>query len=233
MIIGRGTFSAAQMLAHMLDLWTEAVFVGEPTGSAPQFWGDHSVFRLANSGIAVSASPTWWQPGGPYDRRPYLPPQWAFEPRFEDYLAGRDAALQAILEGTLVTLEERVRNALAGGGRGALEAAVREWVRDPVNRYASATTNLNRVGYALLRDGAREDALEVFRLNVALHPDYANGWDSLGETLLAAGRREEGLAAYLRAYDLDPLVGRAAEVLDRAGLIPEAVPGDAEREEHR
>lgn len=215
-IIGRGTFSAAQMLAHMLDLWTEAVFVGEPTGSAPRFWGDHAVFRLENSGVAVSASPTWWQPGGPYDRRPYLPPTWAFEPRFEDYVAGRDPALGAILEGTLVTLEERVRAALARGRADSIPALVRAWAADPVNRHVSTTSELNGMGYALLRGGSTEDALVVFRANVDLHPEYANGWDSLGEALLGAGRNEEGLDAYRRAYELDPSVGRAAEVLARA-----------------
>jgi hypothetical protein len=216
-IIGRGTFSAAQMLAHLLDLWTDAVFVGEPTGSSPRFWGDHAVFRLKNSGILVSASPTWWQPGGPYDLRPFLPPTWAFEPRFDDYVAGRDPAIESILGDVPVSLERRVRDALAGGSADSLPAVVRSWATDPVNRYVPATSELNGVGYALLGEGSTEAALAVFRSNVQLHPGYANGWDSLGEALLAAGRHDEGLAAYRRAYELDPAVGRAAEVLERAG----------------
>jgi cytochrome c-type biogenesis protein CcmH/NrfG len=44
----------------------------------------------------------------------------------------------------------------------------------------------------------------VFRLNVAAHPDYANGYDSLGEALAGMGRTEEALAAYGRAIVLDP-----------------------------
>lgn len=238
-IIGRRTFSAAQALAHLLEDWTEAIFLGEPTGSSPRFYGDHSFFRLSNSGLLVSAAPTWWQPGGPYDDRPYLAPRLAFEPRFEDYLADRDPAVEAALRwDERVTLEERVLAALfpgeageAGAGaegeemraeagaEGAAAAAaatvVREWSADPVNRYARATAELNRLGYRLLREGRTEEALAVFRLNVGVHPTYANGWDSLGEALLAAGRREEGLDAYRRAFELDPDVGRAAEVLGR------------------
>lgn len=214
-IIGRGTFSAAQVLAHMFDTWTEATFVGEPTGSSPRFWGDHSFFRLPHSGLLVSASPTWWQPGGPYDRRPYLPPALAFEPRFDDYVAGRDPALAAILGDGAVSLEARVRGALAGGVE-EVAAVARAWGEEPVSRYVRLTSELNRLGYALLREDA-DAGLAVFRANVSLHPEYANGWDSLGEVLLAQGRTEEGLDAYRRAYALDPEVGRAAEVLDRHG----------------
>ena len=217
LIIGRRTFSAAQALAHMFDIWTEAVFVGEPTGSSPQFWGDHDFFRLPHSDLLVSASPTWWQPGGPYDRRAWLPPAWTFEPRFDDYVAGRDPALSAILEGALVALDARVADARRLGDEGAVAAAVRDWLADPVNRHAQATSELNRLGYALYREGAVEDALVVFRLNVEVHPAYANGWDSLGEILLAEGQAEAGLEAYRRAYALDPRVGRAAEVLSAHG----------------
>jgi hypothetical protein len=216
-IIGRRTFSAAQALAHMMDWWTEAVFVGEPTGSSPQFWGDHDFFRLPHSGLLVTAAPTWWQPGGPYDGRAYLPPAWTFEPRFEDYVAGRDPALAAIAEGRVVALEQRVREALATGRDDAVLTAVRAWEAEPVNRHASATRELNRIGYALYREGAAREALLVFRANVEAHPDYANGWDSLGEILLAEGDLEAGIEAYRRAFELDPKVGRAAQVLERHG----------------
>lgn len=215
-VIGRQTFSAAQVLAHELERWTAAIFIGEPTGSSPQFYGDHSFFRLAHSGLLVSAAPTWWQPGGPYDRRPYLPPRLAFEPRFEDYVAGRDPAVEAVLAwDERPTLGDLVLASLATGDSVAAEAAARAWSRDPVHRYVRATDELNRLGYRLLREGRTDEALAVFRLNVRVHPEYANGWDSLGETLLAVGRREAGLAAYRRAYELDPRVGRAAEVLGR------------------
>lgn len=215
-IIGRRTFSAAQMLAHQLDVWTEAIFVGEPTGSSPRFYGDHSFVRLEHSGVLVSAAPTWWQPGGPYDRRPFLPPTLAFEPRWEDYVGNRDPALEAVLGwDDRVTLGDLVLGALTASAAGEAARRVRRWSADPVHRYASATSELNRLGYRLLREGRTDDALAVFRLNVEVHPEYANGWDSLGEALLSVGRREEGLAAYRRAYELDPGVGRAAEVLER------------------
>ncbi|MFW6083699.1 MAG: hypothetical protein ACODAA_00610 [Gemmatimonadota bacterium] len=219
-IIGRRTFSAAQALAHELDRWTPAVFIGEPTGSSPQFWGDHRVVELANSGVDVSASPTWWQPGGPYDRRDFLPPLLAFEPWFADYVAGRDPAVEAVLawedQELRLDLDEDALTALTAGdtaGTARIAEAVAAWDANPIHRYRPATAELNRMGYALLRRDRSELALAVFRLNVELHPKYANGWDSLGEVLLHVGRRDEGLAAYRRAFELDPDVGRAAAVL--------------------
>lgn len=216
-IIGRRTFSAAQALAHELDRWTPAVFIGEPTGSSPQFWGDHRVIELSNSGVDVSASPTWWQPGGPYDRRDFLPPLLAFEPRFADYVAGRDPVMEAVLawerQDLRLELDEPALDALIAGDTTAVAVASRAWDANPVHRYRPSTAELNRIGYALLHEGRSDRALAVFRLNVELHPDYANGWDSLGEALLNVGRRDEGLAAYRRAFELDPCVGRAASVL--------------------
>lgn len=217
-IIGRQTFSAAQLLAHELDRWTGATFVGEPTGSSPQFWGDHRFTELKNSGVDVSASPTWWQPGGPYDRREYLPPLLAFEPRFEDFVADRDPVMDAVLdwENQELGLGNDVAHALADGDTAAAAAVVRDWDANPAYRYRSAATELNRLGYRLLADERVATALSVFRLNVDMHPGYANGWDSLGEALLRDGRHEEALAAYRRAYELDPRVGNAAAVLGRS-----------------
>ncbi|MFW6079342.1 MAG: BTAD domain-containing putative transcriptional regulator, partial [Gemmatimonadota bacterium] len=94
-------------------------------------------------------------------------------------------------------------------------AAVRAWSTDPANRYRSATSELNALGYRLLRAGRTDDALAVFRLNVRVHPVYANGWDSLGEGLVEAGRCEDALRAYRRALELDPRVGNAAEMVRR------------------
>ena len=40
--IGRVTFSAAETLASRIDQWTGATFVGEPTGSRPNHFGNEA-----------------------------------------------------------------------------------------------------------------------------------------------------------------------------------------------
>lgn len=63
---------------------------------------------------------------------------------------------------------------------------------------------VNVLGYELSQAGRHDDSIAVFRLNTELHPDSANAWDSLSDGYLAAGRREEALAAVRRVLELLP-----------------------------
>lgn len=97
-IIGRRTFSAAQNFATYLDVHTEAIFVGEPTGSCPTFNGESVEFTLPCTGTRVNISDLLWQSGWPWDRRPWIPPELYAPPTFAAYRAGRDVALEAIAQ---------------------------------------------------------------------------------------------------------------------------------------
>lgn len=81
---------------------------------------------------------------------------------------------------------------------------------------------LNGLGYALLgADPAR--AVALFELNAEAFPDSAGVWDSLGEALAAAGRREEAAGSYARSLAKNPVnpEGRAAwERLRRPAAAP-------------
>ncbi|HET9660393.1 MAG TPA: hypothetical protein VFP05_08675 [Thermomicrobiales bacterium] len=95
-IIGRRTFSAAQNFATYLDLHTNAIFVGEPTGSSPTFNGESVEFTLPCSGTRVNISDLLWQSGWPWDRRPWIPPDLYAPPTFAAFREGRDVCLEAI-----------------------------------------------------------------------------------------------------------------------------------------
>jgi hypothetical protein len=97
-VIGRRTWSAAQNLATYLDFHTNAIFVGEPTGSSPNFTGESIEFRLPWSGTRVNISDLYWQSGWPWDRRPWIPPDLLTPPNWAAYRAGRDVALEAIAQ---------------------------------------------------------------------------------------------------------------------------------------
>ena len=60
-IIGRGTFSAAQNTTSELERRTKAILVGEPTGSNPNFIGESIAIPLPYSGWVISLSDLWWQ----------------------------------------------------------------------------------------------------------------------------------------------------------------------------
>ena len=70
--------------------------------------------------------------------------------------------------------------------------------------YPNLVDMINRVGYRYLRLKDVPSALEVFRLNVSLFPDYWNVYDSYGEALLRHGDRESAIKNYRKAVKLNP-----------------------------
>ena len=97
LIIGRATFSAAQNFATLVQRHTEAVFVGEPTGSSPTFVGESIEFRLPFSGLRANVSDLLWQSSWPMDYRTWIAPTLYAPPTFAAFAANRDPALEAIL----------------------------------------------------------------------------------------------------------------------------------------
>jgi hypothetical protein len=96
-IIGPATFSAAQMLADALEKYTKVIFVGEPSGSKGNAYGDSRRITLPNSGITVRAAIYYWQDWHPLDQRDAILPQLAAPLTFEDYSRNVDPALAAIV----------------------------------------------------------------------------------------------------------------------------------------
>ncbi|MFD0560471.1 hypothetical protein FB566_3873 [Stackebrandtia endophytica] len=95
-VIGRNTFSAAQNTATMLGAHTEATFVGEPTGSSPNFTGEVIEFRLPYSGLTANVSDLYWQTSNPLDERTWIAPDLYTPPQLSDWVTGHDPALAAI-----------------------------------------------------------------------------------------------------------------------------------------
>ena len=73
-IIGRHTLSAAQNLSTFIANHTTALFIGEPTGSSPNFVGETAPFDLPYSRFQVNVSDLYWQSSWPMDHRTWLPP---------------------------------------------------------------------------------------------------------------------------------------------------------------
>jgi tetratricopeptide (TPR) repeat protein len=96
-IIGRRTFSAAQNTTTFFERHTKAIFVGEPTGSRPNFVGEETPFILPYSRVMVNISDLYWQSSWPMDYRTWIAPQIYTPPTFAAYRANRDPAMEAIL----------------------------------------------------------------------------------------------------------------------------------------
>src|SRR6185503_14790082 len=83
-IIGRRTFSAAQNTATYFEHLTNAIFVGEPTGSRPNFVGDEAPIKLPYSQIELNVSGVMWQSSWGVDKRIWIPPLLYAPPTFKD-----------------------------------------------------------------------------------------------------------------------------------------------------
>ncbi len=94
-ITGRRTFSAAQMLLNELENWSDALFVGEPSASRGNVYGDSRKIVLPHSRLAVRVSSLYWQQSDPRDERPYIEVNVPAPMTFADYVAGRDPAQEA------------------------------------------------------------------------------------------------------------------------------------------
>jgi len=97
-LTSRRTFSAAQMLVTEMMKYTNATFVGEPTSSKGNHYGDSYRIVLPNSKVTVRVSTLWHQYLDSRDKREMIQPQVPVQLTFADYAAGKDPVLQAALD---------------------------------------------------------------------------------------------------------------------------------------
>ncbi len=79
--------------------------------------------------------------------------------------------------------------------------------------YAIKENDMNRVGYQLLQDGKKKEAIEVFKINTETFPKSGNAYDSLGEAYLADGDKKLAIANYKKSVELDPSNENGKKVL--------------------
>jgi tetratricopeptide (TPR) repeat protein len=96
-IVGHRTFSAAQNAVTMIARFTPAIFVGDTTGSSPNFIGEDVALQLPYSKLMVSISDLYWQSSWPTDYRAWIPPLIYSPPSFAEYRQNQDRALEGIL----------------------------------------------------------------------------------------------------------------------------------------
>jgi tetratricopeptide (TPR) repeat protein len=174
-----------------MEKYTNAIFVGEPTGARPNHYGDAARIVLPHSGLTVRASTLWWQDVDPRDTRPWTPPQISAALTSADYRAARDPALRAALTySETKSLSDSLLDALTNGGAEAALKLHRAYRADPAHEYLSTEGEINTLGYRLLRLKRIEQAIEIFKLNVADYPRSANVYDSLADAYEAAGQKE-------------------------------------------
>ena len=97
-LMGRKTFSAAGNFVAEVDLQTSAKLVGEPSGGAPNQWGDSALVELPRAGLTIRVASSYWVFGrGAKDPRVAVQPDLPVELSAADFFAGRDPVLTRAL----------------------------------------------------------------------------------------------------------------------------------------
>ena len=214
-ITGRLTQSAAQNFVNRLELYTRAIFVGEPTGESPNMYGDAVRFSLPHSKMRVSLSSLWWQDMGPRDDRMWTGPHLSARLTSADYRANRDPAVETILAWKV---DERLSAVLAAASRdgdtSALATRYRAFTHDPMHRYTDVSGTMYFLSWSLHRAAAQKSgadaerlenaAIVALQLNAADHATSARAHSELSAALAASGRAALALREARAALAIDP-----------------------------
>jgi hypothetical protein len=218
-VLGRLTFSAGQQFTNLLEAWTRATFVGEPSGQRPSQYGDHRALALPASGMTVQISSIFHQAPNEFDTRSFVPPRVYTPLDSRSYRSGIDPALAAILSpDTTAPVIDVMARALAVGDSAAAERALTAAREKTANRFRTLERDVNDLGYRLVGEHKVELAIRAFRINTRAYPRSANTFDSLGETLLNAGYRDAAIASYRQALVVEPGFPPSAQALQRLGV---------------
>ncbi|WP_230687619.1 serine hydrolase domain-containing protein [Hymenobacter ruricola] len=139
--------------------------------------------------------------------------------------AGTQDALKALSQQILVALDGEpagwaaLQVGLRQRGYGQVQALVQQVRRTHPELFLDEEF-VNEWGYGLAGSGKLADALEVFKLNVALYPGSWNTYDSLAETYERLGNRPLAIENYQRSLALNAGNSNAADFLKKAGAHP-------------
>jgi hypothetical protein len=218
-IMGRSTWSAAQFLLNHLEKYTNTIFVGEPSGSKGNVYGDSRKITLPNSGITVRASVYYWQDWNPWDTRLWTAPHLTAELSSEGYRANVDPALKAILSYVpRQQLSEALNEALTRGGIDLAVKRFHGFKADALNKYADTEEPLLVAGQRLLDEKKPEQALILFKLNAEENPHSFRAYFAMGEAYFRIGDKEQAARNLEKALGLNP---KSYDVAERLKQIRE------------
>jgi tetratricopeptide (TPR) repeat protein len=204
-LIGRSTWSASQFLLNWAEKFTNVVFVGEPSGSKGNVYGDSRKIVLPNCGITVRVSVYYWQDWSPWDSRQWTGPQIAAELTSEDYAAGRDPVLEAAISyKSQKPLADILNEAFNTGGTDLAEKQFHEFKANPSRKYYDTEDALLTVGQRLLNEKKLAGALRFFQLDAEDNPASVRAYFAVGAAYSDLGNKKLAVENLERAHAIDP-----------------------------
>jgi len=83
----------------------------------------------------------------------------------------------------------------------------------PTTTYNFEESELNALGYELIRANKFKEAICILQLNVEAYPQSSNVYDSLGEAYMDDGNKPQAIANYQKSLQLNPKNRGAVEIL--------------------
>lgn len=77
---------------------------------------------------------------------------------------------------------------------------------------------MNRLGYDLMEKGKIEEAIVIFKLNVAEYPESYNVYDSLGEAYMKNGNKDLAIENYKKSLEFSPGNTNGIRMLKKLGV---------------
>ena len=122
-----------------------------------------------------------------------------------------------------ISIVSLLADTISAKGIEAGVAQYRELKAKQAATYDFAESELNQLGYQLLRSGKAKESIEIFKLNVEAYPQAFNTYDSLAEAYEAVKERELAIQNYKKALELNPQHTGAADALKRMEKGPVTV----------
>ena len=217
-LMGRSTWSAAQLLVDDLERYSEAVFIGEPPGTRGSHFGDSREFILPNSRIPVRASASSRQHRDARDTRPWTAPEIAAEMTFADYRSNRDPALDAALTWKpRPSLVDDLRVLVGVNDTLGIRKRIALFRDDPANAYQDLRPKIDSVATHFYTRRDLAAATRALELAASEYPESAPAQVSLADLYVASGRKDLARTRLTRALQLDPKNEAAASRLEKLG----------------
>ena len=202
-LVGSGSFSAATACLAQVIEHTGVITVGQVT-SGPLNWCSDTVGQeLPFSKLRMRISRFAWQKGHPSDDRGYYPPEFFVPLSATNFFAGKDTALEAILEGKVRTLADVLRNE----GAEAFKAECKTLSEDYTDRgwcFPYSHFELRSLGYEMFSAGRVDEALAALELARTLHPQEWTTYDDLGDFYSEVGQNDKAAEHFRKALELLP-----------------------------
>jgi tetratricopeptide (TPR) repeat protein len=136
-----------------------------------------------------------------------------FEPMYPWEQPQIEKAKTAVRKEKLGSAAAIVGKELEGGGIPAAEKVYKKLLaRRDKDGPVFDEADFNALGYKLMQENKLEEAVYIFEKGAKLYPDSWNAYDSLGECLAKAGKKERAIESYRKSLELNPgnKNGRAA-----------------------